>query len=59
MSNDVMNVMESDFYKRYRMECKKLREECDEAVRNGEMTEEEAEMRYDFVKDEILMAMEE
>lgn len=35
-----------------------LWKECQEAVKNGEMTEEEAAFRFYMVRDEILWAIE-
>ena len=36
---------------------RELRAECDEMVRNGELSEEDAEFRFQMVRDEILESM--
>lgn len=49
----------SEFFEQYKEACKQLRKECDKIVENGELTESEANFRYEMVKDEILMAIPE
>lgn len=47
----------SKFAQAYREAERELREECDEMVRNGELSEEDAEFRFQMVRDEILESM--
>ena len=35
-----------------------LRQECDEMVRNGECTQEDADLRFEMKKDEILWSIQ-
>jgi hypothetical protein len=44
----------SKFFERYKIACQALREDCNRMVEDGELTESEANFRYDMVKDEIL-----
>ena len=44
----------SDFAKAYLACQKQLREECDQMVEDGELTQEEADFRYFMVRDEML-----
>ena len=46
-----------DFYKAYQEAEQDLRNECNELVRNGEMTQDEADFRFMMVRDEILESM--
>ena len=50
MSNEI-------FYKAYREAEQKLRDECDELVRTGEMSQEDADFRFLMVRDEILESL--
>ena len=45
------------FYKAYRELEKELRDECDELVRSGQMSQEDADFRFWMVRDEILESM--
>ena len=47
----------SKFVQAYREAERELREECDEMIRNGELSEEDAEFRFQTVRDEILESM--
>ena len=47
----------SKFAQAYLEAEKELREECDEMVRNGELSEEDAEFRFQMVRDEILESL--
>jgi len=49
----------TEFFKKYECACQALREQCDQQVANGELTEDESYFRYEMVKDEILMSMPE
>lgn len=46
-----------EFVKLYNIKLQELKEECEEQVKDGELTEEEAAFRYEMVKDEILWTM--
>ena len=46
-----------DFHKAYREAERELRNECNELVRNGELTQDEADFRFMMVRDEILESM--
>lgn len=48
---------DEQFYEAYREAEQELRDECDELVRNGEMSQEDADFRFWMVRDEILMSM--
>lgn len=48
----------SKFWEIYKEALADLRRECDEMVKNGELSEEDAAFRYDMVKDEILWSMQ-
>ena len=45
------------FYEVYREAERELRDECDELVRRGEMSQEDADFRFLMVRDEILESM--
>ena len=45
------------FYEAYRELEQELRDECDELVRSGEMSQEDADFRFWMVRDEILESM--
>lgn len=45
------------FYEAYRKAEQELRDECDELVRMGEMSQEDADFRFWMVHDEILESM--
>ena len=47
----------SKFYEEYKKREDELRRECDEQVESGELTQEEANFRFYFVRDEILEDM--
>ena len=47
----------SVFAKAYLEAERELREECDDMVLNGELSEEDAEFRFQMVRDEILESM--
>lgn len=47
----------SKFFDRYKARCEELRRECDQQIADGELTETEANFRYEMVKDELLMDM--
>ena len=46
------------FAKAYLKAERELRKECDEMVINGELSEEDAEFRFQMVRDEILESMD-
>ena len=46
-----------EFVKLYNMKLQELKEKCEEQVKNGELTEEEASFRFEMVKDDILYMM--
>jgi hypothetical protein len=46
-----------EFVKLYNMKLQELKEECEEQVKDGELTEEEASFRFEMVKDDILYMM--
>ena len=48
----------SSFAKGQREAERELRKECDEMVINGELSEEDAEFRFQMVRDEILESMD-
>ena len=48
----------SSFAKAYLKAEGELRKECDEMVINGELSEEDAEFRFQMVRDEILESMD-
>ena len=50
MSNEI-------FYEVYREAEQELRDECDELVRMGEMSQEDADFRFLMVRDEILESL--
>ena len=45
------------FSKAYLEAERELRDECDEMVRNGELSVDDAEFRFQMVRDEILESM--
>lgn len=45
------------FYKVYREAEQELRDECDELVRMGEMSQEDADFRFLMLRDEILESL--
>lgn len=45
------------FYEVYREAEQELRDECDELVRRGEMSQEDADFRFLIVRDEILESL--
>ena len=45
------------FYKVYQEAEQELRDECDELVRMGEMSQEDADFRFLMVRDEILESL--
>ena len=47
-----------EFVKLYNAKLEDLRKECEQQVKDGELTEEEASFRYEMVKDEILWMMD-
>ena len=47
-----------EFVKLYNMKLNELKAECEEQVRNGELTQDEASFRFEMVKDEILWMMD-
>lgn len=47
-----------EFVKLYYAKLEDLRKECEQQVKDGELTEEEASFRYEMVKDEILWMMD-
>lgn len=47
----------SSFANAYLEAERELRKECDEMVLNGELSEEDAEFRFQMVRDEILESM--
>ena len=47
----------TNFYEVYREAEQELRAECDELVRTGEMSQEDADFRFWMVRDEILESM--
>ena len=47
----------SKFAQAYLEAERELRDECDEMVRNGELSEDDAEFRFQMVRDEILESM--
>lgn len=49
----------SKFFEAYKQLEDNLRKECDEQVKNGELTREEANFRFYMVRDEILDSMPE
>ena len=46
------------FFERYKELEQQLRQECDQMVADGELTQEEADFRFIMVRDEILDSME-
>lgn len=47
------------FYEKYKVLETNLREECDQMVEDGELTQEEADFRFWMVRDEILENIQE
>lgn len=47
-----------EFVKLYNAKLEDLRNECEQQVKDGELTEEDAAFRYEMVKDEILWMMD-
>lgn len=47
-----------EFVKLYTMKLYELKAECEEPVRSGELTQDEASFRFEMVKDEILWMMD-
>lgn len=47
-----------EFVKLYNAKLEDLRNECNQMVEDGELTEEDAAFRYEMVKDEILWMMD-
>ena len=47
-----------EFVKLYNAKLEDLRRECEQQVKDGELTEEEAAFRYEMGKDEILWMMD-
>lgn len=45
----------NELCKQYKLMCDELRQECDNMVDEGLLTEEEADFRYYMVRDEILI----
>lgn len=50
-------MSDANFYEAYRKAERELRDECDELVRRGEMSQEDADFRFWMVRDEILESM--
>lgn len=47
-----------EFVKLYNLKLEELRKECNQQVKDGELTSEDAAFRYEMVKDEILWMMD-
>lgn len=50
-------MIEKTFYEVYKEAEQELRDECDELVRSGEMSQEDADFRFMMVRDEILESL--
>jgi hypothetical protein len=44
----------SKFFDNYQERCEILRDECDKMVASGELSQDDADFRYNMIKDEIL-----
>ena len=50
-------MSEKTFYEVYKEAEQELRNECDELMRSGEMSQEDADFRFMMVRDEILESL--
>ena len=48
----------AEFVELYKAKVKALANECEEQIKNGELTEEEASFRFYMVRDDILWSMD-
>lgn len=54
----MIKITNSQFSAFYKKQLENLRAECDEMVRNGECSQEDADFRFHMVMDEILWEAE-